>query len=130
MQSFMPLNVKSIQKLTEDEIEHIDQYLYRFAKLQDVIGEKLFLSFLSFLGENTEKKSFIDIFSRLGQLGVIRGYDKWIQLLLIKNELSHEYEDEPAANAEKLNRIFSLKYELESYYNNVRKYAKQLKGFN
>ena len=126
----MPLTTESIQQLTEDEIEHIDQYLYRFAKLQDVTGEKLFPSLLSFLGEDTEKKSFIDIFNRLEQLEVIQDYDRWVQLRIIRNELSHEYEDEPAANAEKLNRIFALKYELESYYNDVKKYAENRKGFN
>ena len=48
MQSFMPLTSERVQELTEEDIEHIDQYLYRFAKLQDVIGEKLFVSLLNF----------------------------------------------------------------------------------
>jgi len=129
LQLFMPLTTESIQQLTEDEIEHIDQYLYRFAKLLDVIGEKLFPSLIAFLGESIEKKSFIDIFNRLEQLNVISDYDRWLKLRIIRNELSHEYEDEPAASAEKLNRIFALKYELESYYNDVKKLTENLKGF-
>jgi hypothetical protein len=42
MKPFMPLNANNIQKLTEDEIEHIDQYLYRFAKLQGCNWRKAF----------------------------------------------------------------------------------------
>jgi hypothetical protein len=62
---FMPLDAKRYQQLTDDEIEHIDQFLFRFAKLQDAMGEKLFLLILEFLKEeNTRNKPFIDILNR------------------------------------------------------------------
>jgi hypothetical protein len=48
---FMPLNADSYLTLSEDEIEHIDQFLFRFAKLQDTIGEKLIISILEYLQE-------------------------------------------------------------------------------
>lgn len=129
MQSFMLLTGESIQKLTEDEIAHIDQFLYRFGKLQDVIGEKLYASLLSFLGEDIRKKSFIDIFNRLEQLEVVQDYDKWVKLRLIRNELSHEYDDEPGVNAEKLNRIFNLKNDLEKYLEDIKKYLSRFEEF-
>jgi hypothetical protein len=43
MSVFMPLDASKYAQLTDDEIEHIDQFLFRFAKLQDAMGEKLFL---------------------------------------------------------------------------------------
>ena len=49
----MPLSVDKYINLTEDEIEHIDQYLYRFAKLQDAIGHRLLKIVLFVLGEET-----------------------------------------------------------------------------
>ena len=33
MSSFMPLSLETFCNLTEDEIEHIDQFLFRFSKL-------------------------------------------------------------------------------------------------
>ena len=48
---FMPLNADRCLALSEDEIEHIDQFLFRFAKLQDTIGEKLIISILEYLQE-------------------------------------------------------------------------------
>jgi hypothetical protein len=72
----IPLNAKSIKNLSEDQIVFIDQYLYRFAKLQDVIGEKLFPSVLTFIGEDVSKLSFIDIFNRLEQLEIVQDYEK------------------------------------------------------
>ncbi|MFO7448023.1 MAG: hypothetical protein R6W90_16795 [Ignavibacteriaceae bacterium] len=129
MKAFMPLSAEKIQKLSEDEIEHVDQYLYRFAKLQDVIGEKIFASLLSFLGEETGKKSFIDIFNRLEQLDIVHNYDKWIKLRLLRNELAHEYEDDPEMNAEKLNSIYNLKNDLEKYFHDIKIYLQRFKEF-
>ncbi len=42
MSSFMPLSTEKFTNLSEDEIEHIDQFLFRFSKLQDAMGQKLF----------------------------------------------------------------------------------------
>jgi hypothetical protein len=127
MQTFMPLNTESIQQLSEDEIEHIDQYLFRFAKLQDMIGVKLFSSVLSFLGEDVGNLSFIDLFNRLEQIGVVQDYDKWIKLRLARNEVSHEYEDEPGENATNINKIYLLKDDLIKYLDDIKNYLVSFK---
>lgn len=119
---FIPLNESKYEKLTEDEIEHIDQYLYRFAKLQDAIGQRLFKSVLLVLGEEIENRTFIDIFNKLEQLGVIDNYDKWLELRVVRNELSHEYVDDPVQNAIEINKIFDLKNALIKYFDEVKKY--------
>ena len=41
MANSMPLNEDSYLNLSDDEVEHSDQFLFRFAKLQDTIAEKL-----------------------------------------------------------------------------------------
>ena len=72
MSIFMPLNASKYEQLSEGEIEHIDQFLFRFAKLQDAIGEKLFILILEFLKEeHTKAKPFIDILNWLEQLGIL-----------------------------------------------------------
>ena len=55
MAVFMPLDAARYQVLNDDEIEHIDQFLFRFAKLQDAMGEKLFILLLEFLLEENPK---------------------------------------------------------------------------
>ena len=68
MTLFMPLDISRYQQLSDDEVEHIDQFLYRFSKLQDAMGEKLFVLMLEFLHEeNPKSKSFIDTLNRLEQ---------------------------------------------------------------
>lgn len=44
MAVFMPLNASAYSRLTKEDVEHIDQFLFRFAKLQEAISEKLFVS--------------------------------------------------------------------------------------
>ena len=92
MAVFMPLNASRYAQLTNDEVEHIDQYLYRFSKLQDVIGEKLFVLLLEFLKEeNIKSKSFIDILNRLEQLDLLEDKNVWLELRKIRNTIAHQY---------------------------------------
>lgn len=63
----LPLTGESVVKLSDNEVEHIDQIIYRFSKLQDAIGHKLFKSILIALDEDVSDKSAIDVFNRLEQ---------------------------------------------------------------
>lgn len=121
MSAFMPLDTKRYQQLTDDEIEHIDQFLFRFAKLQDAIGEKLFLLLLEFLKEeNIKNKPFIDILNRLEQLGLLDDKNVWLTLRKIRNNIAHQYEDEPQQATEALNAIYAAKPILEKIYNRLK----------
>ena len=42
MSTFMPLTAAKYENLSKDDVQAIDQYLFRFSKLQDSMGEKLF----------------------------------------------------------------------------------------
>lgn len=66
MSVLMPLDSDVYQRLSDDEIEPIDQFLFRFAKLQDAMGEKLFVLLLEFLQEeNVKSRPFMDVLNRL-----------------------------------------------------------------
>lgn len=120
MYQYMPLNGERFAILTEEQIEHIDQYIYRFSKLQDTIGDKVFKALLLSVGEGVKNKTFIDIFNRLDELEIVSDYEKWDKLRKIRNEVSHEYDATNEEIAQKLNKIFSLKNELLNYYDGVR----------
>ncbi len=117
----MPLDAKRYQQLTDDEIEHIDQFLFRFAKLQDAMGEKLFMLLLEFLKEeHTRARPFIDILNRLEQLGLLEDKNVWLELRKVRNHIAHQYEDEPQQAAEALNAIYASKSILEKIYISLR----------
>ena len=121
MSLFMPLNAEKFQMLNEDEIEHIDQFLFRFSKLQDAIGEKLFILLLELLKEeHTKSRPFIDILNRLEQLGLLDDKNVWLELRKIRNSIAHQYEDEPQLAAEALNAIYAAKPVLETIYTSLK----------
>lgn len=125
----LPVEPKMIFNLNEDEAEHIDQFIFRFSKLQDAIGQKLFKAVLIELGEEASNKSVIDMFNRLEQLEIINDYESWKELRDLRNIVAHEYEEDEDEAAEKLNLLFSNKTHLERYLNDILAYLTK-KGFD
>lgn len=119
----LPLDAESYTKLNEDEVEHIDQYLFRFAKLQDAIGKRFFKVIFVSLEEDIEDISFIDLLNRLEKLNILDSTEQWLELRKIRNVLSHTYEDESEEMSIAINDIFDKKEAIEKIY-------KQLIAYN
>lgn len=122
MSSFMPLTKERYENLSEDEIEHIDQFLYRFPKLQDTMGQKLFKNILLLLDEKVENIPFIDILNRLEKLELLENANIWRELRDDRNDLAHNYEDDPEEASLIINKLFFKKDILIQIYNNIKKY--------
>ncbi len=118
----LPVKPENVFAMTDDEAEHIDQYIFRFSKLQDAMGQKLFKAVLEELGEEVRNKAAIDIFNRLEQLEIISDYESWKELRDIRNDVTHEYEEDEKEAAEKLNLLFDKKKVLEKYLNDILTY--------
>ena len=119
----LPLDVEKYIVLSEDDIEHIDQYLFRFAKLQDAIGKRLFKAILLLLEEDIEDLAFIDLLNRLEKLNIIESTEQWLTLRKIRNTLSHTYEDEPEEMSIAINSILDKKQSIEKIYNKLMDYT-------
>jgi len=119
-----PITKDMIERFNNENIAHVDQLIYRFTKLQDAIGQKLFKSVLISLDEHVSNLSAIDIFNKLEQLGIIEDYEKWKELRELRNELAHEYEEDLTETAEKLNSLIKRKSDLENFLNTILKYLK------
>ena len=122
MQNFMLLDSESYQHLSKLQIQIIDQFLFRFAKLQDSIGEKLFKAILIYLDEDVGNKPFIDILNRLEKLEILGNVEEWRELRELRNELSHTYDDEPEEMALAINKVFSKKNKIIMIYKNIKDY--------
>jgi hypothetical protein len=90
-EKLIPFNNDSIQNFKPEQVSFIDQYIYRFAKIQDLMGNKLFPMILQAIGEDTEKMAFLDVLNRLEKLEVIEDRNIWLDLRKIRDEVSHEY---------------------------------------
>ena len=86
----MPLTVESYTNLNDIDISFVDQLIFRFSKLQDTLGEKIFPSVLTLSEEDVKRKTFVDILNRLEELDIINK-NAWLKLREIRNEIAHEY---------------------------------------
>ncbi|MGZ5008008.1 MAG: hypothetical protein ACXWFI_09915 [Methylobacter sp.] len=65
MSAFMPLTATKYENLARDDVQAIDQYLFRFAKLQDSMGEKLFKLVVGRFEQNADKLPFLDVIKKI-----------------------------------------------------------------
>ncbi|MEA3352455.1 MAG: toxin-antitoxin system antitoxin subunit [Campylobacterota bacterium] len=98
-------------------LAYSDQLIYRFSKLQDCMGAKLFKSILLYQGENIDKP-FLDILNNLEKMDII-DVDEWFELRDLRNEIAHDYEDNDKMAINIINTIHSLQSELEKILNSV-----------
>ncbi len=117
-----PLSGSGYENLNDEEIAMIDQYLFRFSKLQDTIGEKLFRLIVEDFVENIDGISFIDILNRLEKIGIIENTNAWKRLRELRNDISHQYDDESNEMAESINNIFAQKDILIGIYQKIKSY--------
>ncbi len=113
---------KSIFLNIIENTEHLaysDQIIYRFSKLQDCMGAKLFKSVLLYEGENINKP-FLDILNQLETIDIIN-VDKWFELRDLRNEIAHDYDGDEEEAINILNTIYKLKDELKSILNSIEK---------
>lgn len=69
----------------------LDQFAFRYTRLQDDMGQKLFPAILAALGEEVASLSMLDRMNRLEQLGCLPSAESWQMLRLIRNEFAHDY---------------------------------------
>ncbi|MCB2219422.1 MAG: hypothetical protein KQI35_03430 [Bacteroidetes bacterium] len=88
---YFPLDVDSYNLLDAEQISFTDQLVFRFTKLQDLMGRKLFRLILESLDEDVENMAFIDMLSRLEKLNLLEDHQKWLELREVRNLMAHEY---------------------------------------
>jgi len=125
---FFPLTTETFQNLTEEQIEHIDQFVYRFTKLQDSMGTRLLPAVYSWLEANSRPMPFLDILKRLEQLGLIEDASQWQFFRNLRNNLAHDYPESAQQTVETLNLLHQRIQELQSMYSGIREACIQRMG--
>ena len=116
-----PINKEIFFQIIESKqlLAYSDQIIYRFSKLQDCMGAKLFKSILLYQGENTNRP-FLDILNQLEKIDIV-DVDEWFEIRDLRNEIAHDYEDNDATAMHILNTIYKLKKELGNILDTVNK---------
>jgi len=114
--SVLPVTDSNYTNLNDEQIAYIDQYIFRFAKLQDIIGKKIFKTILQFEYEDTDDYSFRDVLNGLEKLKIINSVSEWLELREIRNEVSHEYPITDEDSIKSLNKLFEKRCSLENIF--------------
>lgn len=120
----MPLTLAQYLVLDNVALSFIDQLIYRFSKLQDSMGEKIFPMILLVAGEEVKRKTFIDMLNRLEELGVVERV-LWLSLREIRNEIAHDYSFNQLEVVDSINQIYDVADQLLCVYQQVRDYCTQ-----
>jgi hypothetical protein len=80
-----------LDRLDKADRRLLDQFAYRYTRLQDDMGARLMPAVLTALGEEVVTLSALDRFNRLEQLGWLPSSDEWMELRQVRNQFAHEY---------------------------------------
>nr|WP_208300175.1 hypothetical protein [Aquabacterium sp. A08] len=93
---FVPaFNAAMLKQLDQypDWADRIESFVARFGRLQDTAGDKLLPMLLAALGERIASVS--DNLDRAERLGLIPSADQWFAMRSLRNQMVHEYVEDP-----------------------------------
>lgn len=116
VENLIPLDANSYKNLDKHAVQAFDQYLFRFAKLQDTMGDKIFPLIVQAYEQNTQPQPFIDILNKLEKFGLLNSTKEWLNLRQIRNIIAHQYDDEAQEMSQAINNIINQKEIIKSIY--------------
>jgi hypothetical protein len=124
IEKFFPLTEINFSQISPIELALFDQLIYRFSKLQDSMGSRLFKQLLAALEEDISGLPFIDILYKMEKLNLISNAKDWIGLRQTRNTVSHEYPFFKEVQMEELNLLPEEVVKLSAIWLKLREYAK------
>lgn len=100
------------EQILEDfeKVKVIDSFIFRFIKIQDLMGNKLFREVLDALGEYQSSMSMLDVLDKLEKLELLDSAEQWMSYRNLRNVLTHEYPD----NRQEL--IEGIQYAMQEFH--------------
>lgn len=119
----LPMSPTCYANLNTEQIRCVDQFIFRFSKLQDAMGAKIFRYILEYLDEDITALPMRDILNRLERYLILPSAEEWIYIRELRNEISHDY---PLLESDvvtilnellsKVKALFEIYYKLKDVY--------------
>jgi len=114
------LPITSYEELSKLEKFALNTMIFRFSKLQDLLGVKIFREYLEFSGINVSEFGFFDILKLL-EKEKICNIDTWNELRKLRNDIAHDYPHELDEMLEKINLFIKSSDKLVSISKNLKR---------
>jgi len=121
-----PFTTDILETISLEIKDKLDVLAFRFAKLQDLIGTKIFRAYLLVSQYPVEDKNFLELLKELEKENIIN-IDKWSEFRGVRNSISHDY---PFEDDEKIEAINYLIKNIFYLINIVRKIKDNLETIN
>ncbi len=118
--------IKDYETLNQLERFALNALIFRFSKLQDLIGVKMFRIYLDFSGFDITEKSFFDILREIEKEGIV-DIDSWSELRELRNKIAHDYPEEIDEMVESINLFIQKSSELVAISNKLEKKFNEIK---
>ena len=105
-----------------ENIKTIDGFIYRFSKIQDMMGEKLFPVYLKAVEEYSPSMPLIDILNKLEKFEIIDSEADWKYSRKLRNVLPHEYPDNEDDLIQGIKEALLVYPKVKMIYQNIKIY--------
>lgn len=109
-----------LESLGKDDRRLLDQFAYRYTRLQDDMGAKLIPAVLSALGEEIATMPMLDRLNRLEQLGWLPDAEEWSNLRRIRNEFTRDYPETMEERFERLQLAIASAHTVMEIFKSIR----------
>ena len=101
LKELYPIDYDTLEILNINQKDKLDVLAFRFSKLQDLLGTKIFREYLDILNYPTQDKNFLELLKELQKESIL-DIDKWAEFRGVRNAIAHDY---PYNNNEKIEAI-------------------------
>jgi len=123
IESWLPFKREYLEDT--EKIKTIDSFIYRFIKVQDKMGDKLFPAVLQLLEEYKQNMPFIDVLNKLERLELIQSSDEWIEFRNLRNNLTHDYPDNEEEIIDTINLSIDIYKKMIEIYTDMARLVKE-----
>ena len=126
LKDILPIDEAKLAQLSSQDYAYLDVVAVRYAKLQDIIGSKIFYLLLEVMEETVESNRFLDVLERLEKVGILESVDFWIELRNVRNFVAHEYPEEPLLLIKNINLLHVSSVKLLKFWDDLLREATKL----
>ena len=105
LSAHFPLSAERLTALDGEAVARLDQFVYRFMKLQDSMAARLLPSLETIVRADNSPRPFLDMIADLEKFGVLPAETDWQYFRNLRNNLAHDYPESVDQTAATLNAL-------------------------